>query len=283
MGVIYMWLIKKATRSIKLSSKVQNNPINPDFFPVHLSHWKRKPELAPQHNHPGLFEWFFCVAGSGTQIVNQWQCRVSPGDLIIIPPGLPHVFCADSSGCNCQVLMLSADYFEGTGMIMDEAKYILDFWKKHSLSHGFKADIPAEKVNQLRMELSGKEGIGMCAAIFSLLETAFLLPHPPSRPEARNKDRAIQEVLHYLNNHFSEKITVADALRISGLSRSSFHRRFFNATGITFCRYLNRLRLNAVNWMATAGIVKEEAARHCGFTSRSNYYQQMRQAREYEK
>ncbi len=265
-----------------MSSKVQNNPTCPDFFPVHLSHWKRKPELAPQHNHPGLFEWFFCVDGGGIQLVNQWQCRVTPGNLIIIPPGLPHVFCADASGCNCQVLMLSANYFEGTGEIMNEAKYILDFWEKYTRIYGYKAEIPAETAHNIRTELNGKQGIGMCAAIFSLLETAFLLQHPPSRPEAGNKDTAIQEVLYYLNNHFAEKITVTDALRISGLSRSSFHRRFFNATGITFCRYLNRLRLNAVNWMTTSGMTKEEAAKHCGFTSRSNYYQQMRQEREYD-
>lgn len=274
--------MNKTIWSVKLSFKVRNNPNRPKFFPVNLSPWDRPAALVPQHNHPGMFEWFFCVAGGGVQVINQWHCRVSPGDLIVIPPGSPHVFCADASGCNCQVLMISGNWFEGTGEIMDEAKYILDFWEKYTGKYGYKAELPAEAVNDARTALAGKEGIGMCAAVFSLLELAFLLPHPPSRPEYRDKDAAIQAVLYYLNNHFAEKITISDALRISGLSRSSFHRRFLSVTGMTFCRYLNRLRLNAVNWMVTSGMSREAAAVHCGFSSRSNYYQQLRQEREYE-
>lgn len=259
-----------------MSFKVHNNPKSPDFFPVHLYPYDRAPELVPQHHHPDEFEWFFCTRGGGIQVVNQWKHRVAEGDLIVIPPGIPHVFCADPSGCDCQVLMISANWFEGSGAIMNEARYVLNFWKNYTQTHGFYADFPKEEIQRIRVSLEGRQGIGLCAAVFSLLELAFKLPYPLERPEYRERDLAIREVLYYLNDHFSEKISIADVLRISGLSRSSFHRRFFKTVGMTFCRYLNRLRLNAIEWMAASGMSRESAAFHCGFSSRSNYYQQRR-------
>lgn len=121
--------------------------------------------------------------------------------------------------------MLSANWFEGSGEIMNEARYILEFWKNYTMTHGCLIPLPEEQVSSLRSSLNGKHGIGLCAAIFSLLDTAFQLPHPPLRPESRGRDQAIHEVLYYLNDHFLEKISIADVLRISGLSRSNYYQQ----------------------------------------------------------
>ncbi len=265
---------------MKLSSEVRNNPVEPKFFPVHLLPHNNAPELVPQHSHPRNYEWFFCVSGGGIQVVDHWQGRMTPGRLAVIPPGRPHVFCADPGGCDCEVLMLPPDWLEGTGAIMAEARNLLNFWKEYVETSGFRAELPPEAVEVVRNALRGRQGLGLCGAVFALLELAFRLPRPPVRPAAEPQDEAIRSVLCHLNNHFSRKITVNDAVRIAGISRSTFHRRFQAVTGLTFCRYLNRQRLTAVEWLANAGVPRDEAARRCGFGSRSNYYQQLKLERE---
>ena len=64
------------------------------------------------------------------------------------------------------------------------------------------------------------------------------LLHPPRRPAGERQEEAIRNVLYYLNNHFSRKITVEDAVRIAGISRSAFFLRFPAVYGMTFCRHL---------------------------------------------
>ena len=114
--------------------------------------------------------------------------------------------------------------------------------------------------------------------IYELLALAFQFKTPPSRAISSgvSPDGQIQTVLAYLNNHFYNKITIDEVIKIGGMSRSSFHPRFQKFTGLTFCHYLNRLRLEAVDNLLRDGIGLDEAILHCGFGSRSNYYQQRR-------
>lgn len=70
--------------------------------------------------------------------------------------------------------------------------------------------------------------------------------------------------VNYLNNHFSRKITVEDAVRIAGISRSAFFLRFPAENGMTVSRHLNRRRLAAVEWLVASGIPREEVAQRCG-------------------
>ena len=55
--------------------------------------------------------------------------------------------------------------------------------------------------------------------------------------------------------------TAEEALRITGMSRSAFHVHFQEATGLTFCQYLNDLRLATAEHLISEGVSPEEAAK----------------------
>ena len=86
--------------------------------------------------------------------------------------------------------------------------------------------------------------------------------------------------MFYLDSMYIRPVTVEEALKITGMSRSAFHVHFQEATGQTFCQYLNDLRLATADHLISEGIPPEEAAKRSGFTSRSNYYQQRRNRRK---
>ena len=117
------------------------------------------------------------------------------------------------------------------------------------------------------------------AALLELLALAFELDDPPRyRPGTATPehDAAIETVLYFLDNHFSRRISVAEAAQLAGMSRSVFHRRFTRETGMSFCVYLNRLRLRAAEALIADGASAENAAARCGFFSRSNFFDQRR-------
>lgn len=283
--IVYDFYKTKSIWSIKLYRKVQNNPY---AFDVYLPPEHRPYEHCPQHSHHGEFEWFYCRKGGGVQLVGQWSGEVSEGQLLLIPPDMPHVFCGElKTGCNCDVMMLPPEALKGNDEPSKEATALLSFWKRHVLDHGFLLPLPSDAANRggelIRniSETSKKGGFGSALRIRNatdeLLSLAFELPQPPRfRPssEFSRRDEKIETLLYYLDNNFSRHITVDDALKVTGMSRSAFHPRFQAVTGMTFCRYLNRLRLKAVESMVKNGYAPENAARHCGFFSRSNFYQQ---------
>ena len=58
------------------------------------------------HNHPGVEEILFCIAGEGKQVVEGESQPLVPGMLIHIPPGVNH----ETYNTGCEQLKLFAVY-----------------------------------------------------------------------------------------------------------------------------------------------------------------------------
>ena len=90
-----------------MGSRIQNHRNGIVTLAPHLLPERRPLAELPTHRHEGEFEWFFCAEGGGVQAVGNWREPMRPGQLLLIPPGEPHVFAADPAcGCHCEVLMM---------------------------------------------------------------------------------------------------------------------------------------------------------------------------------
>ena len=273
-------------------SGVKKIRVMPNVLDVYLHPFQGDVSSCRQHLHPDEYEWFFCCEGGGIQAVRQWRQRVKVGDLLLIPPGEPHVFCASESGCRTLVLMQSVRYFTGESSAASEASFLMEHLTRYVQKNGYLLPLSdADRsfcgriVNGI-MELQKKPAFGNALRINTLLgnllEIGFHLPEPPRGPVAVDTggpERRISELLFYLDSMYVRPVTVEEAMKITGMSRSSFHVHFQEATGQTFCQYLNDLRLATAEHLISEGVPPDEAARRSGFTSRSNYYQQRRNRR----
>jgi len=273
-------------------SGVKKIRVMPNVLDVYLHPFQGDVSSCRQHVHPDEYEWFYCCEGGGIQAVGQWRKRVKVGDLLLIPPGQPHVFCAAESGCRTAVLMQSVRYFVGESSASSEAAFLLEHMTRYVEKNGYL--LPLSEAEGLRcgnimrriMDLQRKPAFGNAlrvnSLIGSLLEIGFSLPDPPRGPVATDTgdpERRISELLFYLDSMYIRPVTVEEALKITGMSRSSFHIHFQEATGQTFCQYLNDLRLATAEHLISEGVSPDEAAKRSGFTSRSNFYQQRRNRR----
>jgi len=265
-----------------MSGIVQNNP---DCFWVFLKPLQQPPQLCPQHSHPLEYEWFYCREGGGVQVVGDWQQQITVGQLLLIPPGAPHVFCADAAtGCRCDVLMQPQDWFDHDDAASREAAQLMKFLRQTIARRGYLLDLPPEhagRVNEWMRQMqswSKKPQFGnsmrFSGAMHGVLLAASHVPEADKYLTAGNAaaDEVIAGLLYFLHNHLSGRISVDDALQVTGLKKSAFHPRFQKATGLTFCRYINQLRLKAVENMLERGVPLSQAIKQCGFGSRSNYF-----------
>ena len=98
-----------------------------------------------------------------------------------------------------------------------------------------------EKVNRDRVlgyELQIK---GLLLCLLSILAA-----RSEALPTSENADtRRLKTLLQYVNAHFSETISVAEAAAVCQCSSSHFMRWFRQMTGQSFTEYLNACRLNA--------------------------------------
>ncbi len=84
--------------------------------------------------------------------------------------------------------------------------------------------------------------------------------------------RRIEKIMEYLNNNFSENITLAEVAKIAGMAEVSLSRFFKFRTGKTFIDTLNEVRLGNTSRMlidTTSSI--NEVANKCGFNNMSNF------------
>ena len=77
-----------------------------------------------------------------------------------------------------------------------------------------------------------------------------------------------RKVLHYVNQHYQEPVTLEDAAAVAGFQKNYFCRWFKKETGYAFKQYLNYVRLNAaLSLLADEQGTALQCALHSGFSS----------------
>ncbi len=78
--------------------------------------------------------------------------------------------------------------------------------------------------------------------------------------------RPVKKSLQFIENHYYQPITVAQAAHVAGMSKSAFSRRFKQALGVSFKTYLNQLRISkAKHFIGAQGMNVTEACFAAGF------------------
>lgn len=83
--------------------------------------------------------------------------------------------------------------------------------------------------------------------------------------------REIQAACDYMENNYTEKISLADLSKVSGLNKYTLLRNFTMQRGITPYQYLSAIRVNRAKKLLEAGITPIEAAIQTGFTDQSHF------------
>lgn len=214
----------------------------PRDFPAVMLHWHTSMEL------------IFVKKGSGQVQVGEQIMTAAAGDLFVIPPGTLHAL-RELAGYSMEYENIIFDVeFLGTGTADSCAQKYLVPLTAGQLGLPVQISLPHPAYNTvvkplIRMEeLCRDRGfgfeLGVKACLLSLLFELLQLPSNSSVRESADTER-LKMLLQKIEDEYSHRLTVAQAAACCGYSSSHFMRWFKQATGTSFCTYLNDRRLAA--------------------------------------
>lgn len=98
----------------------------------------------------------------------------------------------------------------------------------------------------------------------------YFSEYAPPETASGHGNRTIRELISYVNEHYTEKLSLEDAADYVGFSREYFCRFFKQHMGLTFLRYLNEVRIShAGRLLSSTDLSISEIMNTCGFTNQT--------------
>ena len=230
----------------------------------------------PSHLHAEA-EMLYCEKGNGYVEIETERYNLSEGDLCIINSFERHEIFDFDNGCRIVILIFGKELFDKIyrGVF---SKY----YSRHIVPVRHEAEYKSDyaRLMQLFMNLSALcesgERDSRLLTVSHIYEIIALLGRNEQMvavDDAKAKERgrlisAISPVLDYVSGHYMDDITLAKASDVANYEEKSFCRIFKLATGLSFHRYLNEVRVrHAQNALANSDLKVYEIGENCGIAS----------------
>lgn len=228
------------------------------------------------HYHPE-YELTYIVSGSGYRIVGNSHEHFSSGDLVLLGSNLPHTWWGkneDGSPSEAIVIQFSSEFIEPF-LRLNEGQSIKELLAKSAKGIRFESD--SSLVEKLQ-SLSEKKELNSILSLLSLLQdltekpTANLCAVSYHNVISKKFETRINKVCTYIQNHYSESISLKQVSDLVFMTESNFCKFFKKATSTTFSDYLNDLRINeACHLLLYSEDTVSKIAQDCGFESLSYF------------
>lgn len=88
----------------------------------------------------------------------------------------------------------------------------------------------------------------------------------------RTSDQVVDAILHYINEHYSESLTLDQLAEQFFISKYHLLRKFDAQVGTTVHRYILQKRLMNAKQLLAGGVPPNEVCQYCGFGDYANFY-----------
>ncbi len=206
------------------------------------------------HFHPEI-ELTLILAGRGKRFVGDDIANFTAGDLCLLGPNLPHSWLSDAepdgsfAPCESVVIQFLPDCL-GNGLFdRPETRGIARLLQQAERGLCFAGEV-RDRIDAVMRQLDTQPPFRRMIALLealSVLSTATEVQPLSSvgfAPSVTASDqRRIDGVSRFILDHLTEPLRLEDAASVAHLSASAFSRFFRRATGKSFVRYVNELRV----------------------------------------
>ena len=235
----------------------------------------------PLHFHEEFELNFIQNAAGVKRIVGDHVEEIGNTELVLVGPNLQHGWfthrCKDKV-INEITIQFQRDLFDEKFLHRNQLNFIRTLLQRSSRGILF-SEATAESIAPRLIQLQQKHGFDSVLELMSILHDLSIsrnlrtLSDMAFNTETTSyNSRRIEKIMIYLNNNFSENITLGDAAKIAGMAEVSFSRFFKFRTGKTFIETLNEVRLgHATRMLIDTTNSINEIAYKCGFNNMSNF------------
>ncbi|HSQ45198.1 MAG TPA: AraC family transcriptional regulator [Ginsengibacter sp.] len=235
----------------------------------------------PLHFHDEFELNFIQNAAGAKRIVGDHVEEIGNTELVLVGPNLQHGWFthkAKDKIINEITIQFHRDLFDEKFLHRNQLSFIRMLLQRSSRGVLF-SEATAESIVPRLIQLQQKHGFDSVLELMSILhdlstsrnlrtlsDMTFNIETPSYN------SRRIEKIMTYLNNNFSENITLGDAAKIAGMAEVSLSRFFKLRTGKTFIDTLNEVRLgHATRMLIDTTNSINEIAYKCGFNNMSNF------------
>ena len=236
------------------------------------------------HSH-SFYEILFCRNTCGAEyLVGTERYRLQKGDIILIAPGISHrpLLPEDMpEPYKRDVIWFSTEFMEA---LRQSFPYIQERRPAYSTllrtgGTGWETlgDLFHNGVWESENKRPGWEVavIGNTIQLVGLLYRAFV--DHTTAPLKAEKPELLDQVLAYVEDHLSEKITLEEVARHFFVSQSTISQTFRQKLGVSFYRCVTQRRLITAKALIEQGVPLETVSQQVGFTDYSSFYRAFRQ------
>ena len=242
---------------------------------TYLHNISRGENVSTSHIDKELFSVIVLLNGELDYIIEGNQIHLLPNDILLVGNNELHIS-VFKEGLECEYILLMVN---------------LDFFVKHNCTElanmffnkalGRNNTIPCNKVLESglleiaqRLDKYAKENIPNHVVLSSIIiEFLYNLDKQVTKMEGTNhKQQKIKEIIDYINNNITEKISLEDISQHFYLSREYLCKLFKEATGFTVNKYISYKRIVLVREYNLSGIPLTIACEKVGFNDYSSFY-----------
>ncbi len=226
------------------------------------------------HNHD-QYEIYMFIEGDANYIVEGNTYTLEPYDIIIIRRHQMHrVFHKSNAKYSRFVINIHPDFFKEMNCTEYEQQFI-DYNSK--LGNKISADIVRKSGiydTFLRLKkYSDNFSIHYTPIVNStLVELLYLINNTTSFSTADASEKTLEQVIAYINNHYTEEISLEELSHYFYVSKYHLCRSFKKATGHTVHNYITHKRITRVRELIDDDMNISEAATLAGFENYSSFY-----------
>jgi len=239
--------------------------------------------LLSLHSH-SFFEILCCRNTCGAEyLVGSDRYRLQKGDIILIPPGLSHRPLLPDSMAEPyirDVLWVSMEFVRmlKESFPTEDLHQIRD---THLLrTAGTQWEFLVEKFRQGVQESERKDAGWEAAVVANTIQLIVQLRRAVLNRTAQEmkaeKPELLDQVMAYIEQHLSEKISLNDVSRHFYVSESTISQLFRKKMGVSFYRCVTQRRLISAKNLILQDVLLEDVALQTGFSDYSTFYRAFR-------
>lgn len=218
------------------------------FDHVHIK-WDQQVPLHQQET----WELSYIITGSGARIIGDVVENFSKGEVILIPPNIPHCWSFDESVHDSEgkieniTIVFENDFLESCKNLFPELFNSISELQNNENAVSFKDEL-LEKIKILMTSMVHQNSIERISSFIKLLELISYCKDMQivGRPVIENKrEKKLQEIYLFILSNFQRNISLEEISKSLGMQKSSFCVFFKKMTGKSFFTYLTEFRIES--------------------------------------
>ena len=221
---------------------------NPDHNDVFYAFEVLLPRFDYYWHYHTEYELTFIESGMGLRCVGNSRMPFNAGDLVLLGPNLTHTWIGSSSEGTCRAYVLHIH--ESNILNLLNMRAFSELRPLLAASHRglYFPNVNTEAVQTAFWDLTRQTGIPLFAGALQLLdrlknENRLVLSSAPSGVPHSEIQLRINIVMEYVQEHFSNKLSLTEASKRVHLTESGFCKFFKKTTGRTFSDFVNEVRI----------------------------------------